>query len=484
MSGSRLVVRNILSTFATQIISWILTFAVMLYLPKYLGVDGMGKFAFAVSLVGLLSALVPLGTSSVLIRDISRDRSRTGELLLAALATRIPIGLAMTVLAIVIDHLLKCPPLTQTFILCLSFGIVLGAVNDALTAALQGQENIHRSSFAIIVERFLGSALTIVLVICRAPLWTLAAAGVFAVAISLLVNLTAFRPLLPTLHFPKKATVTYISKAGLPFAGWLIFRTFYGQTDPIVLALITNDKTVGWYAVAVRLVGTTLILPGAISTTLLPTLTRLYHENLEEFQLLSRRMLALAILCGTPIAMAFLCVPDRMLNFMRFPGEFSGSIPVLRVSGIGVFFYYMAMILGTIIIAADGQKKMFRASVIATVTGIPACFLGAFITHRLWHNGAVGAIWSDVLLEVYLTAAYLRMAPARTFNNESLSLIGRTVLASVPLIALLSLTGHKLGLWIVVPSLLLYALMCWLLRCFDPQYLVMMRKILRRPAKA
>ena len=485
MSGSRLIVRNILATLATQAISWILTFAVMLYLPKYAGADGLGKLAFAASLVGLLGSLVPLGTSSVLIRDIARDRSRTGELLLAALVIRVPLGLVMMVLTILLGRILGYPALTRTFILFMSFGMVVSTLNDALSAALQGQENLPRQSVGIIVDKCLASVLTIVLVICRAPLWTLAAVGLCTGTVSLVVNLTAFMPLLPTLRLPTKATIRYIVGAGIPFAGWLIFRTLYGQTDPIVLSLVTNDKTVGWYATAFRLVGTTLVLPGALCTALLPTLTRLHKEQPEDFQPLARRMLALVILCATPIAVLFICLSDRMIALMHYPHEFSGCIPVLRIGGVGVFLYYMATVIGTTVIASDGQKRMFRASVFAALIGIPACFLGSFVAHHLWNNGAIGAMFSDVLLEIYLVLAYLRILPAKTFSSESISLIGRSFLASMPLVALLYLTAQH-GMWLGAVALCIpiYMLMCWMLQCFDPQYLVLVRKILARPAKA
>ena len=89
MNRTSLVARGVAATFATQIISWILTFAVMLYVPRYLGAAGLGKLATAISFVTVFGVIVPLGTSNVLIRDIARDRNRTGELLLSALILRL-----------------------------------------------------------------------------------------------------------------------------------------------------------------------------------------------------------------------------------------------------------------------------------------------------------------------------------------------------------------------------------------------------------
>src|SRR4051812_23138777 len=125
MSRSQLVARNVFVTLVTQLVSWALTFAVTMYLPRYVGDAGLGKLAFAGSLVGIFGVFVPLGTSTVLIKEIARDRSRTGELLLAAVLLRIPLGLAITALAVVTVHALGYPEVTRTLVVVAAMGMVI-----------------------------------------------------------------------------------------------------------------------------------------------------------------------------------------------------------------------------------------------------------------------------------------------------------------------------------------------------------------------
>ena len=68
-------------------------------------------------------------------------------------------------------------------------------------------------------------------------------------------------------------------------------------------------------------VGTTLFLPTALTTALLPTLSRLYREDAGEFRLLARRMLGLIMLCGVPIALVLLLLPDRLHRPAALPGR-------------------------------------------------------------------------------------------------------------------------------------------------------------------
>ncbi len=481
MNRSGRVARNVLVTLATQLISWGLTFAVMLYLPRYVGDTGLGNLAFADSFVVIFGVFVPLGTSTVLVREIARDRERAGELLTAALLLRLPLGLLMGALAIGAASLLHYSPLVRLLVTLATAGMIVAAMNDAISAALQGQENMARQSAAVLVEKFLFSGLTILLVLARAPLWTLAAVALFTGTVSLLVNASAFRRLLPTLRLPTPGEVRALVVAGMPFMGWVVFRTLYSRTDPVILRLVTDAATVGWYDVAARLVGTSLFLPAAITTALLPTLSRLHREDAGGFCQLVRRMLGLVMLCGIPISLVLMLVPDRLIALLHYPAGFAHSIPVLRVGGLGVLLYYAAMVLGTAVIASDGQHKMMRASMIATAISIPACFAGAFLAHVFWKNGAVGAILSDVLVEFYLVYSYLRMLPARTFIEENLVFLGRCTAAALPMAAFLELMSRSgSGLWIIIPCVIIYGVMCLLLRCVSAQDLAMAQQILAR----
>ena len=110
------------STLVTQLLSWGLTFAVTYYLPGYVGDAGLGSLAFAASFATLFGVVVPLGTSTLLVKEIARDRARTGELILAALALRLPLAALMTGLAVLAVRLLGYPEQTRLLVLVSALG--------------------------------------------------------------------------------------------------------------------------------------------------------------------------------------------------------------------------------------------------------------------------------------------------------------------------------------------------------------------------
>jgi O-antigen/teichoic acid export membrane protein len=189
------------------------------------------------------------------------------------------------------------------------------------------------------------------------------------------------------------------------------------------------------------------------------------------------------MLVGIPVSLVLILLPGELIGLLHYPAGFAHSIPVLRIGGLGALLFYVAMVLGTVVIASDGQSKMMRASVIATVAGIPACFAGSYLTHHFGGNGAVGAIASDTLVELYLIFSYLRMLPPQTFGGENLVFIGRCAAAALPMAGFLALMSQsQIGFWIVIPCTTIYVAMCWLLRCVSLQDVAIARQILARKA--
>ena len=173
-----------LVTLATQLISWGLTFAVMLFLPRYVGGCRAGQSGVCRLVCGRHRRVRALGTSTVLIKEIARDHARVSDLLPAALVLRAPLALIATGLAVAAVSVLGYSPLTRLLVTVASLGMIVLAVNDALGSALQGLENFSRQSAAFLLEKFLASGLTIFLVLTHAPLWELAAVGLFTGAVS------------------------------------------------------------------------------------------------------------------------------------------------------------------------------------------------------------------------------------------------------------------------------------------------------------
>lgn len=473
MSRSQRVLGNVLSTTATQLSAWVLSFVVTLFLPKYAGSDGLGKIAVAMTLVGLLGVLASCGTSSVVIKEVARDRERSGELLAASLLIRIPLSVATALLAVAAAWAFRYPADTRLFVAILAAGMVIGTANDAITAVLQGREEFSKQNRAALIDKVLSSGATIGLICMRAPLPLIVSIPLATGLVQMLLNVMALRPAL-TGALPAAtdfAALRGLAAAGLPFLGWAIFRSLYGQTDPLVLSAVTTPEVIGWYAVATRLVGPMMFFPYAVTSALLPALAALHaQESRVGWNRTARRLLCIVLLMGVPLCALLISLPGPLLELLHYPASFAGAVPVLRVAGASALLYFVAIALGTIVVASDRQSGMFRSSVLATVIGLPTCFLLSWITQKTMGNAAIGAMLSDAIIELLVIVAYVRLVPLGTFTRRETVLVFRYLAAGVVMAGvMLSGPGQGLGVWATIPGVLAFLVACLLFRCFDAE---------------
>ena len=462
------VAKNIVGTLVTQLLTFAMAFLVNLYLPRYLGPGGTGKIGIIASWVTVLGVFVPLGTSQVIVKEVARDRSRVGELLAAGLTLRLLMGVVTIPLACLVAWLLGYSRELLVLLLVSVPGMVVFVLSDVFATIYQGREELSRFNRATLLDKIAYGIAVLLLVAFKAPLWMIAGVAVLSGLITLSYYALGLRGQFKTLKRPRFADLKSLAVTSLPFMGLLIFRTLYGQTDPIVLGVVASEVEAGWYTTAFKLVGSAMFFPMALVFALLPTLARMHGSgDRAGFADLARKALDITLLVGLPIAAAAIFLASPIINLLYGP-SFAGAAPVLAVGGFGMLLYFVTAVLGLLVIAMDRQAVQARSALISCAFGIPLCVLFSWGGHRLWGNAALGAIISDVIVEVYLGVVYWRTLPRDLFDEALVSRLGRYVLAAVPMVLGLYLSlGTTLGLWGVVPCAVIYLAGCLLLRCWS-----------------
>lgn len=471
---------NVATTIAAQLLTWAMSFAVVLYLPAYLGPGGLGKLSLAGAFAAVLTALVPLGTSTVLVKEVSRRHDCALPLLAASLTARLPLSFLATAAAYGVARLMHLDHVSTVLVLVCSGGAAFALINDAVISTLQGLERLPRQNAVAVVEKLFWALLTIGAVAARHPLWQIAMVPWISSTVAVIGNLTAL-PRDRSWKLPTLGETISVASMGLPFLGWSLCVALYGQSDPMVIRAITGrDLDIGWYGVTTKLVGTTLFLPAALTTALLPRLSRLHIENKAEFERLARKALSMGMLLGVPIAIALGVMPGRVLHMLPYGAKFDAAIDVLRIGGPGLLLWYLGILLGGFVMARDGQNRMLRAAGAAAIVGIPLCALLSKMTFAAEGNAAVGAIAADCLCELFLVICYVRMLPRGIVDIRFAGFVARCAAASIPAIACLSIGMAHIGPWSIVPSAVVYVVCCLVLRCIEPEDLALLRSLASR----
>jgi O-antigen/teichoic acid export membrane protein len=469
MSRSMLVAKNIATTVVAQIVSWVLQLSVVFFLPHYAGVIGLGKITLAGSFAAIFGIFSSLGTSTVLMRDIPRDVTRTGKLIIASLLARIPLAIVSVWLALFVATDFGYGKQLVLFVGIGMVGVVTGVISDTISSGARGLQNFMIANVGSVIDKLIYSGLTVLVCIERLPLWLIVAAPVISSFFSSLYMLKGISGFVVHWQMPDVKEVKSLLIAGLPFISAGIFVAVYAKSDALFLSRLSTLQSIGWYGLAFRISGTAMALPTTVCSAMLPALSSMYRENREGFAGGVARLINLMIICCIPIAAVMIFCPRPLIQlFSHNTTSFLPAANVVRIYGIAVMLWFVSQATFTGIIACDQQKIIAGSMGIGALISVPMTAACVYAGQHVLHNGAIGAASSDLLVEVFLLVCYLKALPVGSVSFSMLGVLVRGLAAAVPLIVLLYLLPSSFILIASIPCIALYAFLCFTFKCLQP----------------
>jgi O-antigen/teichoic acid export membrane protein len=307
---------------------------------------------------------------------------------------------------------------------------LIGQVTSTCSAALKGLERMEFTSLGSIIFTSLLTFPRIGMLLLGYGVIPIAAIGILANLASLgieyffLQKLTSFK-LSVNWHL-----IRSVLTASLPYFLVTIGIVIYHQVDIVIISLLVNEQTIGWYAAADRLFGTLLFIPNVLGTALFPALTRAYADSQTASHELARKSMNLLFLVSAPIGLGMMAIADQVVVLL-FGAEFANSGPVLAVRGMILILTYANMLLGFLLITMDRQKIWAVVLLLATLATIPLDLILVPWTVKTFANGALGGALSYTFTEIGMTAAGLALLPKGTFNRANAKVIAKVLLAAL-----------------------------------------------------
>jgi O-antigen/teichoic acid export membrane protein len=416
----------LVAQFATAAISIV----VLILAPRRLGDEQFGELTVATTYLTFFTLLALAGSNIFLVKSIARDPSTVGSYVVNTFAMKVCLGAVLTVVAVGLAQLLGYSDRLCVLITIGCVGMVTVALNDAITAGLQGLERMARPAMWSIAQQYVTSGLGILVLLTNRGLILYAITLSCFGLVSLIPNMMYLWPELRgnlSIRFPVWKTVFV---GGLPFATWAAVSLIYGSIDILMLEKMTNDATVGWYGVAWAWVGFPAFFSAHVVTVFLPSLSSRGTGDSPDFASLANRALRLVIFVGAPAAAGIALVAQPMLAFL-YPPAFQNAVAPLRILALHIPFVAMDMILGIALVARDRHKQWLAVGCIAALFN-PLINLGLIpLTVSHFSNGAIGAAIATVATEALMMAGAIRLRPRGVLDRPTAGFLGRCLVAAV-----------------------------------------------------
>jgi O-antigen/teichoic acid export membrane protein len=453
----------------------ILPALLFIYIARKLGDEDFGKLSFAYSFVGICFIVTDFGLSTILIRNVSRQKELTREYVGNILVLKIVLSfICISVIGIFI--LLTDYP-ADVITLLVIFGCVMffKALIDFFCTVLNAHERMDLEAFLKGTNHLLLFVSGIAILLVGYGL--LGLANVFLVAFSFSsiigfcivdVCIEKIRP-----SFDLKFW-RYILKESLPLALSVIFTVIYFKIDVVMLSIIRgSDSEIGWYSAAMRLIELMGIVPALIVSALFPIVSSLYKESIDSLKGVYKTSFRYLVVIALPIAVGTLLLSEHLI-YTIYGEEYVKAIPALKILSLALVFIYVNYILMNMLVAVD--RQMTNAIMAGTCVFVNIVLNMCLIPHY----GYLGAGTATIITEIVLFALGIYYV-TKYICKTNVAVVSKPFMSVAIMGAFIVLATAKLNLaFIIILSALTYFTCLLLFRFFTKEDKVIFMHLIRR----
>jgi O-antigen/teichoic acid export membrane protein len=447
----------------------VVSFAQLVLLTKYLGLEGFGVWSLVQAIPGMLLVLTDMGMNTIMLRAIARDKTQERDLLQRVLSLKFFLApvyvFAVYLMALGSGHNRYVVYLTTLYALA----IVANLCGDSLIAVWRAHERFGLEAKITFARDV---AISSLLIAVTALGWGLE--GLIAVSIlhGLVVSTVLLRRYLKQkpLSWVVCSPRDYLTeiRSATPFAVYGMLSPLSAGIALVMLGWLSDLSSVGVYNAAFRVVVFLYFIPNALQRTLLPRLSLQYRSSRVDYPETFDKALRLVLLISIPAAVGLTLTAQDVVALL-FADQYAISGPVLALLALSVPVYYVRVVMNAGLYAANREKLSLL--VVAAVTAVNG-LLNWLLIPRF---GCVGAALSTVTVEGTLCCAFgCLMAKDYAFKRV-LGFTSKVFLASSLMALVVWYSGH-FPLALKVPlGAAVYAAALWGLKLIDPRLLLRYR---------
>ena len=355
MSTIKKVARNTGVVITGEVIFRIISLFVTIYLARYLGTVGFGKYNFVFAYLAFFGVVTDLGLHQILVREMSRDPSITAKLIGNAYFIKLALTIFAVVLSIAVITLMSYPIDTTTYIYIASFTLLFMSFSEFYAAIFQANLRMEYNIIAKLTFKVLSACLILWIVITHGTLMQVMIVLVFSELVKTMISYSFSRKFVRPQFKIDFELWKYLFKECLPLTLSTIIWVIYFRIDVVMLSVMMGDADVGLYSAAYKLCEPFSLIPYALMVSLFPVMSASFKTSEERLVKSYRLNLKYLLIITLPIAIGVSILSDNFI-FLIYGAEFSGSAVALKILIWGLVFSSISAIFWSVLISIDKQK--------------------------------------------------------------------------------------------------------------------------------
>ena len=337
-----------------QAVTWLMTLAWTLVVPRILGPSGIGLIVAAWSVAGILGIVLGLGTRTYLVREIVTTPDEAPRLVGTALILRL-VAAPVFVVATVAYTLVAQTSNEQTLVVYLaSAATLLTLVAEPFQAGFQAVERMEYLACSDVITKTGQSLLGIVLALVGFRAAGITAGWTLVAGVVIVLNAVWWSRLATVDLRTTPRRLWVMTRESAAYWAFGVFFLVYLWIDTVMLSLMTPAAVVGYYGVPTRLFQTMMFLPVMIATAWLPRLVAAYEHDPARLRDAARRPVGLVMVLSLPLSAATVIGAAPVLHLL-YGSAYDPAVGVMMLLGLCIPPMYLNIMLNQVLVAAKRQ---------------------------------------------------------------------------------------------------------------------------------
>ncbi len=296
-------------------------------LTRYLGPGDYGRYTLALMYMQLFGVLADVGLFTTVVREISKDPSRTEELVGNTLTLRLLLSIGVIALAAVVSLFLPYDREVRVAIVLAGAPLLLGMMATTFEAVLQARLRMSRAVIADVAGRAVALGLAVLVAALDLGFYPVLGAAAGGTLVTLVVIALLTRAVASVRFRVEPVVWRGLLVSALPLGLALAVNAVYFRADTLIISLYEPFGQVGLYTLAYRVLELALVL----GTVLLNSVFPLLSEAVARDEPRARHMIGLSaevfVILGAPLVAGGLVLAPEIVELA---GGGSSAMPPSR----------------------------------------------------------------------------------------------------------------------------------------------------------
>lgn len=474
MSVGRRIVKNTSALFLAQIVSSVVSLVFGVVIARVLGDTVFGKFAFALAFTEIFSIFSSLGYNTLLIREVSRDKSQVGKYVNNIFYFRLIFSFLLYGLIVIAINLLQYPEDTKIAVYLLGIFQIFESLANVFKVTFRAFEKMEYEAAIIILVHLLSLGLMMGIIYLGYGLIEVSLVYVSIGLMNFLFSIALCGKKIVKLKreldvaFLKKTIPTAVSLSMLA-----IFALIYVKIDTVMLSMLKGDAVVGWYNAAYYIVQGFKPLQQLMMSALFPLMAFSYVSSKEVLKKIFERSFKYLFILGLPIAVGITLLADKII-FLIYGANYENSIIALEILSWDVLLVFLYGCISFLLVSIDRQHQM---AFLAGCTALINIILNSLLIPTYSY---VGSAVATIIAESFLLLAYIYLS-ARYFHLLPFHKIIIKPIIACSVMGLFVYVFHDVNIIVTIPiAIVIYFSLMFLIKGFSKDDIALMKSLIKK----